>query len=165
MSVMNESLSLWGLFASAFLSATVLPGSSEVILGMLAMQEHYSPWSLFAVATLGNTLGGMSSWVLGFLLSRRYPMRDLPNPAHRKAVARIRQWGLPVLLFSWVPFIGDPLCVAGGWLRMNWLFSLFCIGVGKGFRYAMLLSLLPVGRSWGHLPIMPPAVAFVPCCW
>jgi membrane protein YqaA with SNARE-associated domain len=145
---MTESLSLFGLFMSAFLSATLLPGSSEVVLGVLALQEHFSPWGLLGVATLGNTLGGMSSWVLGFLLSRRYSLEDLPNPAHRQAVARIQSWGLPALLFSWVPFIGDPLCVAGGWLRMNWWWSLVYMGVGKGLRYAILLSLLPFGGNW-----------------
>jgi membrane protein YqaA with SNARE-associated domain len=145
---MTESLSLLGLFMSAFLSATLLPGSSEVALSVLALQEHFSPWSLLGVATFGNTLGGMSSWALGFLLSRRYSLADLPNPAHRLAVARVRSWGLPALLFSWVPFIGDPLCVAGGWLGMNWWVSLVYMGVGKGLRYAILLSLLPFGGNW-----------------
>lgn len=144
---MNESLSLWGLFLSAFLSSTILPGSSEVVLGTLAMQGQYSPWSLLAIATLGNTMGGMSSWGLGRLLGWRFPTTDLPKPAHRQAVDRMRHWGSPALLFSWVPFIGDPLCVAGGWLRMHWLVSLVYIGLGKGLRYAALLSVLPSGMA------------------
>ena len=140
---MSESLSLWGLFFSAFLSSTILPGTSEVMLGALAMQGQNASWSLLAVATLGNTLGGMSSWGLGRLLSWRYPMTDLTKSAHRRAVDRLRQWGSPALLLSWVPFLGDPLCVAGGWLRIPWLVSLVYIGLGKGIRYAVLLSLLP----------------------
>ena len=144
---MSESLSLWGLFFSAFLSSTILPGSSEVVLGALALQGQYSSWSLLAIATLGNTLGGMSSWGLGRLLSWQYPMTDLAKPAHRRAVDRMRQWGSPALLFSWVPIIGDPLCVAGGWLRIPWVLSLVYIGLGKGMRYAAILSLLPAGVS------------------
>ena len=107
------------------------------------MQGQNASWSLLAVATLGNTLGGMSSWGLGRLLSWRYPMTDLTKSAHRRAVDRLRQWGSPALLLSWVPFLGDPLCVAGGWLRIPWLVSLVYIGLGKGIRYAVLLSLLP----------------------
>lgn len=144
---MSESLSLWGLFFSAFLSSTILPGSSEVVLGALALQGQYSSWSLLVIATLGNTLGGMSSWGLGRLLSWQYPMTDLAKPAHRRAVDRMRQWGSPALLFSWVPIIGDPLCVAGGWLRIPWVLSLVYIGLGKGMRYAAILSLLPAGVS------------------
>ena len=142
---MSEALSLWGLFLSAFLSSTLLPGSSEAVLGALTMRGEYSLWSLLAIATLGNTLGGMSSWGLGRLLSWRYPMADLTEPSHRRAVDRLRQWGSPALVLSWVPFIGDPLCVAGGWLRMNWLLSLMWIGFGKGLRYATLLGALSAG--------------------
>ena len=145
--MMNESLSLWGLFVSAFLSSTILPGSSEVLLGVLAMKGQHSPWSLFCIATLGNTLGGMSSWALGRLLGWRFPMTELPKPAHRRAVDRMRRWGSPALLLSWVPIIGDPLCVAGGWLRMPWLVSFIYICLGKGLRYAVLLSLLPGGMA------------------
>ncbi|HQU27884.1 MAG: DedA family protein [Nitrospira sp.] len=141
---MSESLSLWGLFFSAFLSSTILPGSSEVVLGALAIQGHHSTWSLLAVATIGNTLGGMSSWGLGRLLEWRFPMADLAHPAHRRAVQRMRQWGSPALLLSWVPFIGDPLCVAGGWLRIPWPVSFVYIGIGKGLRYAALLGVLTI---------------------
>lgn len=142
---MSETMSLWGLFFSAFLSSTILPGSSEMALGALAIQGQYSSWNLLAIATIGNTLGGMTSWGLGRLLSWRYPMTDLAKPAHRRAVERMRHWGIPALLLSWIPIIGDPLCVAGGWLRMNWLLSLLCIGMGKAFRYATLLGVLSAG--------------------
>ena len=58
---MDESAGLWGLFASSFLAATLLPGGSELVLaGVL----HFNPqqyWPALAIATLGNTLGCMSS--------------------------------------------------------------------------------------------------------
>ncbi len=56
-----DDLSLWGLFISAFVSATLFPGGSEVVLAALAHGRHYSPGMLLGVATLGNTLGGMST--------------------------------------------------------------------------------------------------------
>jgi membrane protein YqaA with SNARE-associated domain len=143
--MMGEDYSLWGLFFSAFLSSTVLPGSSEVVLLALATQGEIPHWDLLAVATAGNTLGGMSSWVLGWVIALRYPLTELSKPSHRRAVERVRQWGSPILLFSWVPVIGDPLCVAAGWLRMSWIGAWLFIGMGKALRYGAVLAVVPSG--------------------
>ena len=51
---------------------------------------------------------------------------------------RVQQWGSPILLFSWVPIIGDALCVAAGWLRLNvWQCALF-MALGKFARYWLI---------------------------
>lgn len=133
---------LWSLLVSAFLSSTLLPGGSEALLAYLASDATYSPWTLLSVAAVGNTLGGMTSWGLGWLIALKYPARGLVKPEQQRAVARIQHWGSPLLLLSWLPVIGDPLCVAAGWLRLHWLLSLLFIGVGKTARYAVLLYLL-----------------------
>jgi membrane protein YqaA with SNARE-associated domain len=134
--------SLWSLFTSALLASTLLPGGSEAVLVYLASNTVYSPLTLLLVAALGNTLGGMTSWGIGWLIARKYPARGLVKPAQQKAVERLQRWGSPLLLLSWLPVIGDPLCVAAGWLRFHWLLSLLFIGVGKTARYAVLLYLL-----------------------
>ena len=134
--------SLWSLFASALLASTLLPGGSEAVLAYLASDAAYSPLTLLLVAALGNTLGGMTSWGIGWLIARKYPTRGLVKPAQQKAVERLQRWGSPLLLLSWLPVIGDPLCVAAGWLRFHWVASLLFIGVGKTARYAVLLYLL-----------------------
>ncbi len=139
----GEDYSLVGLFLSAFLSSTILPGSSEVVLVALATHGDRPHWDLLTIATAGNTLGGMSSWVLGWIIALRYPLTELSKEGHRRAVTRVRQWGTPILLLSWVPVVGDPLCVAAGWLRMSWLGSLLFIGVGKALRYWAILSVFP----------------------
>ncbi len=139
----GEQYSLLGLFFSAFLSSTILPGSSEVVLLALATQGGVPHWDLLAVASAGNTLGGMSSWGIGWLIAWRYPLTELSKEAHRKAVGRVRAWGSPILLLSWVPLLGDPLCVAAGWLRISWLRALLFIGMGKAFRYWALLAVWP----------------------
>ena len=33
----------------------------------------------------------------------------------------VQRWGAAALLFSWLPLVGDALCVAAGWLRLHWL--------------------------------------------
>ena len=137
-----EDLTLGGLFLSAFLSSTLLPGGSEVVLAALASQKSHDPWILFVVATSGNTLGGMSSWGLGFIMSWRFPLRKPSKPQHARALERIQQWGSPALLLSWVPIIGDPLCLAAGWLRVNGVLALLFIGIGKALRYAAIVVLI-----------------------
>jgi membrane protein YqaA with SNARE-associated domain len=141
----GEDYSLLGLFFSAFLSSTILPGSSEVVFVALATQGDLPHWDLLAIATAGNTLGGMSSWIVGWVIALRYPLTELSRETQRRAVDRVRKWGSPILLLSWVPILGDPLCVAAGWLRMSWIGALLFIGIGKAFRYWVLLALLP---SW-----------------
>lgn len=129
---------LWGLFASAFLASTLIPGGSELALLYLSNQAIFSTQSLLMTATIGNTLGGMSSWLIGWFLSSKV----LDEIKYRSALARMQRWGAPVLLFSWLPLIGDPLCVVAGWLRLGFIKSLFFIGLGKFLRYVVVLSLI-----------------------
>lgn len=123
---MSEGASLWALFASSFLAATLLPGGSEAVLfGVLKLNPGQF-WPALGVATLGNTLGCLSSYVIGRIIP---PKRDLPG------LPAVRKFGSPALLLSWVPIIGDPLCVAAGWLRINPWLSLLFIALGKFARY------------------------------
>ncbi|MFQ5489043.1 MAG: YqaA family protein [Gammaproteobacteria bacterium] len=136
-------LGLWGLFVSAFLSASLLPGGSEVLLYALAAGANLDPWLLLLVASAGNTLGGMSSWLLGRVLAWRWPdHRLIRQPRYQGALARLRRWGCPLLLLSWVPLLGDPLCVVAGWLRMAFWPSLLFIAMGKVLRYTVVLMLV-----------------------
>lgn len=141
---MDELLSewgLWGLFISAFISSTLLPGGSEVLLLALTMNETHATGLLLLVATVGNSLGGMTSWLIGWWLARCYPPEHVSGHKYESAVGRLRRWGSPVLLLSWLPVIGDPLCVAAGWIRVNPIWAMFLIALGKGGRYAVLLWL------------------------
>ena len=131
-----ENPDLWGLFGSAFVSATLFPGGSEVVCVWLLREGAHSPSLLLAIAAAGNSLGGMSSWLVGRLLPRD---RLLADDKRRRAVERVSRHGAPVLLLAWVPIIGDPLCVAAGWLRVHWAAALAFITVGKTARYAVLL--------------------------
>jgi len=123
--------SLWALFGSSFLAATLLPGGSEAVLFAVLKLHPEQYWPALGVATVGNTLGGMSSYLIGRIIP---PKQDLPG------LPAVRQYGSPVMLLAWVPFIGDPLCVAAGWLRINpWLAALF-MGAGKFARYLAIAS-------------------------
>ena len=135
-------MSLWLLFFSAFISSTLFPGGSEAVLGYLASDTKDSLLLLVIVATLGNTLGAMSSWGIGRLISIRYSAERLHKKNQQKAVERLQKYGSPLLLLSWLPIIGDPLCIAAGWLRLHWLPSLIFISVGKLLRYVVVIYLV-----------------------
>ncbi|MGQ0522630.1 MAG: YqaA family protein [Betaproteobacteria bacterium] len=130
---MSETASLWALFTSSFLAATLLPGGSEAVFYAVVRAHPQAVWAALAVATLGNTLGGMSSYLLGRLIPQTRPLRGL---------ATVRRYGSPVLLLSWVPFVGDPLCVAAGWLRLHAGLSALFIALGKFARYGLIVLAL-----------------------
>jgi membrane protein YqaA with SNARE-associated domain len=118
---------LAGLFASAFLAATLLPGGSEIAFAALLAHYPEQRWPALAIATLGNTLGSLTSYGVG---------RLLPQPATElRALALARRYGIPVLLLAWLPLIGDALCVASGWLRQNVFGATAAIATGKFARY------------------------------
>lgn len=139
---LDESAGLWSLFISAFISSTLLPGGSEVLLLYLASQTEQSISALWFVASLGNTLGGITSLLLGWWLSRRFPDKSLDEEKHQKALGQIRRFGSLILLLSWMPIIGDPLCFVAGWLKIPWFWAILFIAVGKALRYAALLLLV-----------------------
>lgn len=132
--------SLVGLFSAAFLSATLLPGGSELILVYLVTQNEYSALLLLAVASIGNTLGGMTNWILGFALKKGYRWRRKTETPESRALIQMRKYGSPALLLSWLPIIGDPLCFAAGWLRIHWLSALLFIAIGKTIRYGLVIA-------------------------
>ena len=139
----GDLLNLWTLFLSAFISATLLPGGSEAVLAALHQTAQYPISTLLLVATIGNTLGGLTSYAVGRMIIWRYPNKrlssDSTNNAHLRAINRIKKWGSLVLLFSWVPVIGDPLCVAAGYLKINPLLATTFFAIGKLMRYIFVL--------------------------
>jgi membrane protein YqaA with SNARE-associated domain len=133
-------LELIGLFWAAFLSATILPGSSEAALLALMALASWSTAILIGVATIGNTLGSVINWLLGLYVER---WRDHPRfPVKPAEFARYRdwyqRWGVWSLLLAWVPIVGDPLTVMAGVMRTPlWLFILVT-GIGKLARYLVM---------------------------
>ena len=126
---MGSTASLWTLFVSSFLAATLLPGGSEAVLFAVLKAHPTLYWPALAAAVAGNTLGGMSSYVVGRLIPER---REL------KRLEAVRRSGSAILLLSWVPIIGDSFCVAAGWLRLNPWSACAFMAAGKFARYVAI---------------------------
>ncbi|AKM31195.1 hypothetical protein AB870_15305 [Pandoraea faecigallinarum] len=54
----------------------------------------------------------------------------------------MRRFGPPLLLLSWLPVVGDPLCTLAGWLRLSWRACLLYIAIGKTLRYIAITYLM-----------------------
>lgn len=54
----------------------------------------------------------------------------------------MRRFGPPLLLLSWLPVVGDPLCTLAGWLRLSWRSCLVYIAIGKTLRYITITYLM-----------------------
>ena len=142
--LLSGAPALWGLFTSAFISSTLAPGGSEAVLAYLVNQGQEAPSVLVAIATVGNTLGALTTWLLGYWTGQRYPADKPADDRRHRAVLAVRRWGLPVLLLSWLPLVGDGFCFAAGWLKLPFWPSLLAMALGKLGRYAVIAYALGV---------------------
>lgn len=127
------------LFFLSFLAATVLPlGSEWLLIAMVA--GSFEPTTSVIVATAGNTLGACTTYAIGiwggaYLINR---ILRIDEKSQQKAQSFYSKWGQWSLLLSWVPIIGDPLCLVGGIARMRFSLFLLLVLTGKFVRYAAL---------------------------
>lgn len=126
------------LFWTSFVSATLLPGGSEVLFVYLLSQK-LNPLTLLLFATLGNTLGSLVNYWLGkyatdFALRKGY----MKGKHLKKASTLFEKYGAWSLLFSWFPVIGDPLTFIAGMVRYAWWKFLLIVGFAKMARYIFI---------------------------
>ncbi len=139
-----------GLFATAFLAATLLPAYSEVLFATLLLQG-YDPLYLWAWASAGNTLGSVVNWTLAryFLHFRDRRWFPFKGAALERGQAWFRRYGVWSLLMAWAPIGGDALTFIAGLMKVRLPVFLLLVGIGKATRYAIVLWL--VGQAGGQL--------------
>ena len=118
-----------------------------MLLYGMAESGSYTSMQLLVIASAGNTLGGVFTYSIGLLLFRGLSHVAWGRRVQQlfrledKALERVRHWGVPCLLLSWMPVIGDPLCLAAGYLGLKFWPSASMIAIGKFLRYLVLLWL------------------------
>ena len=132
------------LFLITFLAATILPFSSEFTLGGLISTNNYNNLLLIIFASLGNVLGSTLNWVLGFYFRNLSTKKWFPFQDNQinKASSWFKRFGQWSLLFAWVPFVGDPLTLVAGLLRVNFLNFIILVSIGKVSRYIFIFYLV-----------------------
>ena len=132
-----------GLFAAAFLAATIVPGTSEAGLAALVLAGGHPLWALVAVASVGNTLGSAVNWWLGRGVDRLAHRRWFPVSMKRldQASGWYRRYGRWSLLLSWAPVIGDPLTLAAGVMREPLASFIALVALAKTARYVAVAAL------------------------
>ena len=137
-----------GLFAVSFGAATVLPFASEPVV-VLMVTGRYSLWAVWALATAGNCSGALLNYYIGRGGTNWWVSRYCRTEPRALTAARERfsRWGAPVLFFSWVPIIGDPLTVIGGVLQIPLRVFAAWVFAGKALRYALIIWLAHAAMS------------------
>lgn len=139
---------LYSLFILSFLASTLLPlGSEWMVVTMLLAGEK--AWAVVAVATAGNYLGALSTYWIGLhggdFLKRRVLRMD--DTSTQKAERFYHRFGSISLLFSFLPVIGDPLCLVGGVLKISFVRFTLLVASGKLARYAAVAWLTLKGAA------------------
>lgn len=131
------------LFISAFISATLLPGTSEALL-LYKLSQNQSVSVLLISATAGNLLGSLVTYGIGVAGNHAARKRwlSIKDETLLKAEHWFQRWGIFSLFFAWLPIIGDPLCLVAGLMRVRLAVFTLIVAVGKFFRYAFLVIMV-----------------------
>jgi membrane protein YqaA with SNARE-associated domain len=127
------------LFLLSFLAATLLPVGSEWLLVVMLLQGN-SPSAVVLTATVGNFLGACTTYLIGIwgapLVIRRVLRIDAEQLV--RANRLYNRYGIWTLLLSWLPVIGDPLCLLAGLMKVSPTRFTVLVLTGKFCRYAGL---------------------------
>ena len=126
------------LFLSSFLAATFVPFSSE--LHFAAIVENENLWLAVVFATAGNTLGGMLTYLLGWLakwnwIEKYCRVKRCKIQNFQKVIQKYGGW---MGLLTWMPIIGDVIAIGLGIFRSNPIKVLITMTLGKGIRYLVI---------------------------
>lgn len=125
------------LFTLSLMVATIIPFASEGLLVSAILANKYNIWLLLISASLGNILGSVINWICGYYFTHLIKKKWIPINQKQidKASSYFSKYGKWSLLFSWVPFIGDPITFVAGTLKYSFLSFLILVSIGKIGRY------------------------------
>ena len=120
--------------------ATIVPFGSEAYFITLLSLDKYNGLLLLTAASIGNILGSLFNWICGYYIN--YFIKKPWFPINNKMIDRgnkiFNKYGKWSLLFSWLPFIGDPITFVAGPLRYPVAPFLVLVSIGKIGRYLII---------------------------
>lgn len=127
------------LFLLGFLASTLIPLGSEWLVVALLV-KGFALLPVVLTASAGNFLGACTSYAIGiygsrFMTERILRMNERDCARAERVFTRYGSWSL---FFSWLPLIGDPLCLVAGMLKISFGRFALLVMAGKAARYAMV---------------------------
>lgn len=138
------NLGLLGLFVAALLAASLLPFPVEAVVPVM-VASGYSSIGIVAAGALGGYVGSLVNYALATRGEQWWRERHPERTERLDRVQRaFQRWGSPLLLFSWLPVLGEAITLAGGFARVRLVvFSIWTI-VGRIVRMILLIEV----SSW-----------------
>lgn len=131
----------WGMGILSFLSGSIVPIASEVLL-VFFLNLGLNAVSLTLVATLGNTLGGITCFMIGYLTNKATVQKlfRISDRRMKRADMMIQKYGFWTAALSFVPVIGEALLVALGIMRVDKYKVMSVMAFGKFVRYVLIVA-------------------------
>ena len=133
----------FGLFISALLAGSIIPFSSElVMIGLVKVGLNHAMCVLSA--TLGNTIGGMTCYYMGRLGKIDWIEKYFKVKKEKvdKMQAFLQGKGALMAFFAFLPFVGEAIAIALGFMRSNVWLTTSSMFAGKLVRYILMLLAL-----------------------
>ena len=130
------------LFLSAFLSATLFPLGSEVVL-IINIKEGYNIFLLLFFATLGNSLGSVVNYYLGLKGEEYLISKNILSEKYIEVFKKyFDKYGSICILFAWLPIIGDPITFVAGILKYDFKKFIILVTISKFLRYLFIAIII-----------------------
>lgn len=130
-----------GMGVLSFLSGTVVPITSEVLL-VFFLNLGLNAIGITLVATLGNTLGGVTCFLMGYLTTKERAQKffKISDKRMKRADKLIQKYGYWAAGVSFVPVFGEALLVTLGVMRVDRYKVIAVMAAGKLIRYAFITA-------------------------
>ncbi len=129
-----------GLFVSALLGGSIVPFSSELVL-LALVNAGLSPGACLLSAVLGNTAGGMTCYWMGCL--GRTCWIEKYFRVKTEKIDRMQRFlqgkGALMAFFAFLPFVGEAIAIALGFMRANLPLTVVSMFLGKLLRYVVMI--------------------------
>ena len=135
----------------AFLAGTVVPITSEVLL-VFFLGIGLNAVGLTLAATIGNTLGGITCFMIGYLTTKEKVQKffKIPDRRMKRADMLIQKYGYWTAAFSFLPVLGEVFLLSLGIMRVNRFKVISLMALGKLFRYSLVvMSAIGISRFFG----------------
>lgn len=138
-SMVLNSWGLLGITAATALSDSIVPVPAWPVIGIAIMFWH--PVLVFVAALAGSLIGMTTNYYIGYKGIRNWLVRRNPKE-ERRAQKWFNRWGPTVLLtLTWIPFIGDPITIVAGALRMPFKKFFLYILIAKVWTIAAIIAI------------------------